>query len=105
VSDSGGVQEEAPTFGLPILITREATERPEVVDAGFGTLVGSNYHAIVAGVRRLTAGDRPQLLPARNPFGRGDSSEQIAARLTIRMPGCRRSSLAAAACAAETMTR
>jgi UDP-N-acetylglucosamine 2-epimerase (non-hydrolysing) len=37
VSDSGGVQEEAPTFGLQILITRETTERPEVVDAGFGT--------------------------------------------------------------------
>jgi UDP-N-acetylglucosamine 2-epimerase len=82
VSDSGGVQEEAPTFGLRILITRETTERPEVVDAGFGTLVGSDYHAIVAGVRKLTAGDRPQLLPARNPFGRGDSSEHIATCLT-----------------------
>jgi UDP-N-acetylglucosamine 2-epimerase (non-hydrolysing) len=82
VSDSGGVQEEAPTFGLPILITRETTERPEVVDAGFGTLVGSDYQAIVAGVRKLTAGDRPQLLPAHNPFGRGDSSEHIATCLT-----------------------
>lgn len=82
VSDSGGVQEEAPTFGLRILITRETTERPEVVDAGFGTLVGSDYQAIVAGVRKLTAGDRPQLLPARNPFGRGDSSEHIATCLT-----------------------
>ena len=82
VSDSGGVQEEAPTFGLRILITRETTERPEVVDAGFGTLVGSDYQAIVAGVRKLTAGDRPQLLPAGNPFGRGDSSEHIATCLT-----------------------
>jgi len=82
VSDSGGVQEEAPTFGLRILITRETTERPEVVDAGFGTLVGSDYQAIVAGVRKLTAGDQPQLLPARNPFGRGDSSEHIVACLT-----------------------
>jgi UDP-N-acetylglucosamine 2-epimerase len=82
VSDSGGVQEEAPTFGLPILITRETTERPEVVDAGFGTLVGSDYQSIVAGVRKLTAGDRPQLLPAHNPFGRGDSSEHIATCLT-----------------------
>lgn len=81
VTDSGGVQEEAPSFGLQILITRESTERPEVVDAGFGTLVGSNYHAIVSGVRRLTAGSRPQLLPAHNPFGRGDSSEQIARHL------------------------
>jgi UDP-N-acetylglucosamine 2-epimerase len=75
VSDSGGVQEEAPTFGLRILITRETTERPEVVDAGFGTLVGSDYQVIVAGVRKLTAGNRPELLPACNPFGHGDSSE------------------------------
>ena len=95
VSDSGGVQEEAPTFGLRILITRETTERPEVVDAGFGTLVGSDYQAIVAGVRKLTAGDRPQLLPARNPFGRGDSSEHIVACLTSGIFESRHSLLAA----------
>lgn len=82
VTDSGGVQEEAPTFGLQILIARESTERPEVVEAGFGTLVGSNYNAIVDGVRRLTAGDKRQLLNAPNPFGRGDSSDKIAACLT-----------------------
>jgi UDP-N-acetylglucosamine 2-epimerase len=82
VTDSGGVQEEAPTFGLQILITRESTERPEVVEARFGTLVGSNYDAIVEGVRRLTAGEKPQLLTAPNPFGCGDASEKIAARLT-----------------------
>jgi UDP-N-acetylglucosamine 2-epimerase len=81
VSDSGGVQEEAPTFGLQILITRDTTERPEVLEAGFGTLVGSDYDAIVDGVRRLTAGDRPQLLAAGNPFGRGDSADLIAGRL------------------------
>ncbi|MFA5898485.1 MAG: UDP-N-acetylglucosamine 2-epimerase (non-hydrolyzing), partial [Hyphomicrobium sp.] len=69
VTDSGGVQEEAPTFGLQILITRESTERPEVVEAGFGKLVGSNYSAIVDGVRQLTAGDKPQLLNIPNPFG------------------------------------
>jgi UDP-N-acetylglucosamine 2-epimerase len=81
VTDSGGVQEEAPTFGLQILITRESTERPEVVEAGFGTLVGSDYRAIVDGVRRLTSGDKPQLIDAPNPFGRGDSAKLIAARL------------------------
>jgi UDP-N-acetylglucosamine 2-epimerase len=84
VSDSGGVQEEAPTFGLPILITRETTERPEVIEAGFGTLVGSNYQEIVAGVRKLTAGDIPCLLPPNNPFGRGDAAEKIAACLATR---------------------
>ncbi len=82
VTDSGGVQEEAPTFRLQILITRENTERPEVVEAGFGALVGSNHDAIVDGVRRLTAGDKPQLLNKPNPFGRGDSSDRIAAFLT-----------------------
>ena len=81
VSDSGGVQEEAPTFGLQIVITRETTERPEVVPAGFGTLVGSDYQAIVDRVRRLTSDNHPQLLSAANPFGRGDSSDRIAARL------------------------
>lgn len=82
VTDSGGVQEEAPTFGLQMLITRKTTERPEVVESRFGELVGSNYQAIVDGVRRLTAGDSPQLLKAPNPFGNGDSSEKIAAHLT-----------------------
>lgn len=81
VTDSGGVQEEAPTFGLQILITRESTERPEVVEAGFGKLVGSDYSAIVKGVRKLTAGKQPKLLDKPNPFGRGDAAELIAARL------------------------
>jgi len=85
------VQEEAPTFGLQILITRESTERPEVVEAGFGTLVGSNYNAIVDGVRRLTAGDEPQFLKAPNPFGRGESSEMIAAHLIHAEPNAVRS--------------
>lgn len=94
VTDSGGIQEEAPTFGLQILITRESTERPEVVEAGFGKLVGSDYDAIVNGVRKLTAGDKPHLLNAPNPFGRGDSAELITARL-MQGKSLRRSRLAA----------
>jgi UDP-N-acetylglucosamine 2-epimerase len=82
VSDSGGVQEEAPTFGLQILITRDTTERPEVIEAGFGRLVGSDFNAIVDGVRKLTASDHIQLLHKANPFGRGDSAVQIAHHLT-----------------------
>lgn len=89
VTDSGGVQEEAPTFGLPVLITRDTTERPEVIEAGFGRLVGSDFSAIVNGVRELTQGDAPQRLPGENPFGRGDSAIQIAERLaqSDRAPG------------------
>jgi UDP-N-acetylglucosamine 2-epimerase (non-hydrolysing) len=81
LSDSGGIQEEAPTFGLHVLITRETTERPEVVEAGFGRLVGSDHDRIVAGVRALTAADQPQWRSGSNPFGAGDSGEQIAAAL------------------------
>ncbi|MEZ5890831.1 MAG: UDP-N-acetylglucosamine 2-epimerase (non-hydrolyzing) [Xanthobacteraceae bacterium] len=82
VTDSGGVQEEAPTFGLPVLITRDTTERPEVIEAGFGRLVGSDAAAIVRGVRALTQSEQPQRVPGQNPFGRGDSAVQIAERLT-----------------------
>lgn len=82
VTDSGGVQEEAPTFGLQILIARESTERPEVIEAGFGTLVGSDRAKIVEGVRRLTAGNTRQLLPAINPFGDGAAAQRIADRLS-----------------------
>ncbi|MEH2541430.1 MULTISPECIES: non-hydrolyzing UDP-N-acetylglucosamine 2-epimerase [unclassified Bradyrhizobium] len=81
VTDSGGIQEEAPTFGLQVLITRESTERPEVVETGFGTLVGSNRDALTAGVRRLTSSEAPQLLPANNPFGDGEASRRIAERI------------------------
>jgi len=97
VSDSGGVQEEAPTFGLQVVITRETTERPEVVRAGFGTLVGSDCHAIVNLVRRLTGGSRPQLLSAANPFGRGDSSDRIAARLVNEFTADQKTGFAVAA--------
>jgi UDP-N-acetylglucosamine 2-epimerase len=55
VTDSGGVQEEAPTFGLPVLITRDTTERPEVIEAGFGQLVGSD----TVGSAATRAGSEP----------------------------------------------
>jgi UDP-N-acetylglucosamine 2-epimerase len=84
VSDSGGVQEEAPAFGLQILITRDTTERPEVLAAGFGRLVGCNRRAIVDGVRALTASSRPQRVLAENPFGRGDAARQIVRHLAAQ---------------------
>jgi len=84
VTDSGGVQEEAPTFGLPVIIARDTTERPEVVAAGFGRLVGSSFQAIVAGVREATRHAKRQVLPGENPFGRGDAGQKIANRLLRR---------------------
>lgn len=81
VTDSGGVQEEAPTFGLRVIIARDTTERPEVVDAGFGALVGSNYEAIVAGVRTATMHAQRQVIAGANPFGDGDAGKKIASLL------------------------
>lgn len=81
VTDSGGVQEEAPTFGLPVIIARDTTERPEVIDAGFGRLVGSSYTSIVAGVRAATIRAKRQVIPGDNPFGRGDAGQRIARHL------------------------
>ncbi len=86
VTDSGGVQEEAPTFGLQILITRESTERPECIEAGFGTLVGSNRQTIIDSVRRLTSSEEPQFIKAQNPFGDGMASLRIVDRLTALIP-------------------
>lgn len=81
VTDSGGIQEEAPSFGIPVVITREVTERPEVVHAGFGHLVGSDTQGIVEKVRSLTAGSRPTRVNVMNPFGDGQSARRIAAIL------------------------
>lgn len=78
VTDSGGIQEEAPTFGMPIVITREVTERPEVVQAGFGRLVGSDTAAMVDHVRALTSGAERVRVAGRNPFGDGQAAEMIA---------------------------
>lgn len=88
VTDSGGIQEEAPSFQIPIVITRETTERPEVVEAGFGHLVGSDPDAIVASVRRLTAGSQPTRVKGVSPFGDGFAAERIvSALLSPQQPG------------------
>jgi UDP-N-acetylglucosamine 2-epimerase (non-hydrolysing) len=81
VSDSGGIQEEAVTLGTPILITREMTERPEVLECGVGALVGTNPSVIVENIDKFLK-RRPQTcLPAFNPFGNGDSGAVIARKL------------------------
>lgn len=78
ISDSGGIQEEAPSFGVPVLILRESTERPEVIDAGFGHLVGTSRERILekAAVFLDAAQSRPEMLSA-NPFGDGSAGEKI----------------------------
>ena len=79
LTDSGGIQEEAPVFGIPVLVLRELTERPEGIDAGTLKLVGTDTHRIVEWTTRLL--DDPfafeQMAKAANPFGDGHAAEKI----------------------------
>ena len=79
LTDSGGVQEEAPALGKPVLVMRETTERPEGVEAGTARLVGTDRHRIVAETRRLLE-DRnayAAMSRAHNPFGDGKAVARI----------------------------
>jgi UDP-N-acetylglucosamine 2-epimerase (non-hydrolysing) len=80
LTDSGGIQEEAPSLGKPVLVLREKTERPEAVDAGTSTLVGVDVKKIVGAVIRLLTDDKEYRRRARihNPYGDGHASERIA---------------------------
>lgn len=77
LTDSGGLQEEAPGFVVPVLVLREATERTEAVDAGQAWLVGSDPVRIVAQARRLLA-HRPRWPADDNPYGDGKAAARVA---------------------------
>jgi len=83
VSDSGGVQEEAPSLGVPVLVTRETTERPEGIEAGVAKLVGTTSDGIVAAATRLLNDERAHrsMVTATNPYGDGHAAEAIVTRL------------------------
>ena len=78
-SDSGGIQEESPSFKKPVLILRNVTERPEVVDSRFGKLVGTNIDEIVNNTKNIlnNANVYNEMIAGKNPFGNGDASKQI----------------------------
>ena len=80
LTDSGGVQEEAPALGKPVLVMRETTERPEGVEAGTAKLVGTDAGRIVAEAERLLDDEAAYAAMARahNPFGDGHSAARIA---------------------------
>ena len=80
LSDSGGIQEEVPTFRKPILILRDCTERPEVVTEGFGELVGTDSAVIVERTTALLRDDvlYQRRIAGRNPFGDGTAALRIA---------------------------
>lgn len=75
ITDSGGIQEEAPTFRVPVLVVRETTERQEAVEAGFAQLVGTDQLAIAGAARDVLKGSCVQPFVA-NPFGAGDAAER-----------------------------
>jgi UDP-N-acetylglucosamine 2-epimerase (non-hydrolysing) len=79
LTDSGGVQEEAPSLGKPVLVMRDVTERPEAVQAGTVELVGANQVRIVAGVSRLLDEDAhyQRMSRAHNPYGDGKACARI----------------------------
>ena len=83
LTDSGGIQEEAPTFGKPVLVLRETTERPEGIEAGVARLVGTDPETIFDEASRLLTSQEAYLAMARavNPYGDGHAAERIAAIL------------------------
>ncbi len=79
LTDSGGIQEEAPSFGVPVLILRQTTERPEGVEAGVAKVVGTDTDRIVEETLRLLEDDQAHALMAQaiNPYGDGHAADHI----------------------------
>jgi UDP-N-acetylglucosamine 2-epimerase (non-hydrolysing) len=79
LTDSGGIQEEAPTLGKPVLVMREVTERPEGIEAGCAQLVGTDEDRIIAATTRLLtdAAAYKAMSQAQNPYGDGKASQRI----------------------------
>jgi UDP-N-acetylglucosamine 2-epimerase (non-hydrolysing) len=81
LTDSGGLQEEAPSLGKPVLVLRETTERPEAVEAGTAKLVGTNPNTIFTTASQLLSDESvyQKMATAINPFGDGHAAERILA--------------------------
>ncbi|MGQ9836596.1 MAG: non-hydrolyzing UDP-N-acetylglucosamine 2-epimerase [Cyanobacteriota bacterium] len=79
LSDSGGIQEEAPALGKPVLVLRQTTERPEAIAAGTARLVGTSTTGILSAVRELLSDPHTyaRMAQAKNPFGDGTAAQQI----------------------------
>lgn len=87
LSDSGGVQEEAPSFGVPVLVLRDVTDRVAALDAGCARLVGTDRARIVAEAGRLLtdARERAAMVPPVSPFGDGHAAERVAQAVAWRL--------------------
>ena len=86
LTDSGGIQEEAPSLGKPVLIMRDTTERIEAIEAGCARLVGTSIESIVSSSLELLDDKYKylQMASIRNPFGNGDTSRLISSILSER---------------------
>lgn len=84
LTDSGGIQEEAPSLGKPVLVMRETTERPEGIDAGTVRLVGTDEERIYQETARLLSDEAAyrEMAQARNPYGDGRATERILSALS-----------------------
>ena len=89
LTDSGGIQEEAPSLGKPVLVVRDTTERPEAVTAGTVSLVGTSYDKVYAELYRLLTDNQAYRAMATsiNPYGDGQAAERIAG--IINRPFCK----------------
>ena len=89
LTDSGGLQEEAPSFGVPVLVMRETTERPEGVEAGTLKLVGTETSHIVEEAKRLVddESEYAKMAKASNPYGDGHAAELIVEALIKKSDG------------------
>ena len=83
LTDSGGIQEEAPSLGKPVLVMRDTTERPEAVDAGTVKLVGTDTDAIADAIATLLTDKKiyETMSKAHNPYGDGQASQRIVSKL------------------------
>lgn len=79
LTDSGGIQEEAPGLGKPVLVMRDTTERPEALEAGTVKLVGTDYNKIITEVSKLLDDSEyyDTMSKAVNPYGDGKACERI----------------------------
>lgn len=77
MTDSGGVQEEAPSLGKPTLVLRDTTERPEAIEAGTAKLTGTKYEEVIKDMELLEGKTYEKMSKANNPYGDGKTSERI----------------------------
>lgn len=89
LTDSGGIQEEAPSLGKPVLVVRDTTERPEAVDAGTVALVGTSCEGVLKRLRLLLSNQEAyyKMAHSANPFGDGYAAERIA-EIVVKMLNC-----------------